>query len=155
MKSGTLDRAGAPGGVEVAQDVKPVMLLTVNVPFDKVAVDFAVETAVQTGAELFICTAVPVALGNPASHVARSFGEGITRTDADDITRDARDLGVRVTQYVFHNPNPVKAALVVIRDTGVGLVVFGSDRTQMNRWSFRRIAKRIRRDACCLVWTNE
>ena len=96
-----------------------------------------------------------IGVGNPAIHVARSFGERITRNDADDVGREAKRLGVRVTQLVFHNPKPVRAALEVIRDTGVGLVVFGSDRRQMNRWSFKRIAKRIRRDCACLVWTNE
>jgi nucleotide-binding universal stress UspA family protein len=55
----------------------------------------------------------------------------------------------------FHNPKPASAALEVIRDTDVGLVVFGADRRRLGRWSFKRIARRIRRDATCLVWTNE
>ena len=155
MTPATLDRSRVPAAPAVAQDVKPVMLLTIDVPFDRVAADFAVETAAETGAELYICTAVPIGVGNPAIHVARSFGERITRNDADDVGRDAKRLGVRVTQLVFHNPKPVRASLEVIRDTGVGLVVFGSDRRQMSRWSFKRIAKRIRRDCACLVWTNE
>ena len=155
MRGATLDRSGTPVAAAIARTVKPVMLLTVNVPFDRVAVDFAVETAVQTGAELYICTAVPIAVGNPASHVARSFGDGVTKADSHEVAEYAKDLGVRTTQLVFHNPKPVNAALDVIRDTGVGLVVFGADRSHMNGWSFRRMAKRIRRDACCLVWTNE
>ena len=155
MSSQTLDRPVAPVETGVAQDVKPVMLLTIDVPFDRTAADFAIDTAVETGAELYICMAVPIGVGTPGLHVARSFGERITRDDADDVGRIAKRLGVRVTQLVFHNPKPVQAALEVIRETGVGLVVFGSDRRQMSRWSFKRIAKRIRRECVCLVWTNE
>ena len=151
----TLRRPTEPASAGVAQDVKPVMLLTMDVPFDRVAVEFAVETSVETGAELYICDAVPIALGNPAVVAARSFGERETRDDVDDVTRYARSLGVRVTQFVFHNPRPVQAALEVIKDKGVGLVVFGADRKRLGRWSFRRTARKIRRDAACLVWTNE
>ena len=155
MKGATLDGTLAPAATRIAQSVKPVMLLTVDVPFDRVAVYFAVDTAVETGAELYICDAVPIAVGNPAVATARSFGNRITRDDVDEVTLYARGLGVRVTQLVFHNPKPVSAALGVIRDTGVGLVVFGADRRHLGRWTFRRTAKRLRTDSACLVWTNE
>jgi hypothetical protein len=54
--------------------VRPVMLLTFDVPFDQVAVAFAVETAAETGAELYICDGVPVPTGNPAVAASRTFG---------------------------------------------------------------------------------
>lgn len=138
-----------------ATSVRPVMLLTFNVPFDDSAVEFAVETAAETGSVLYVCDAVPVALGNPASHGLRSFGERETRDDLDRVSALARRSGVRAPQLVFHNPKPVKAALEVIRNQGVGLLVFGADRSRLGRWSFRRAARRLRREASCLVWTNE
>jgi nucleotide-binding universal stress UspA family protein len=131
------------------------MLLTFNVPFDERAVGFAVETAAETGSMLYVCDAVPIQVGNPAAPGLRSFGELETRNDLDRVSALARESGVKVTQLVFHNPKPVKAALEVTRDQGVGLLVFGADRRRLGRWSFRRAAKRLRRDAGCLVWTNE
>ena len=132
--------------------VRPVMLLTFDVPFDRVAVAFAVETAAETGAELYICDGVPVATGNPAVAASRTFGASETRKDTDAVAREARERGVRTTQLVFHHPRPVHAALEVTRDEHVGLLVFGSDRKRIGRWNFRRIARRLRKSAPCLVW---
>ena len=39
------------------------MLLTLNTPLDPAAVRFAIETALETGAELLVCDAVPLAVG--------------------------------------------------------------------------------------------
>jgi hypothetical protein len=135
--------------------VRPVMLLTFDVPFDHHAVDFAVETAAETGAELYICDGVPVPTGNPAVAASRTFGASETRKDSDAVAREARERGVRTTQLVFHHPRPVHAALEVTRDEHVGLLVFGSDRKRIGRWNFRRIARRLRKSAPCLVWIAE
>jgi Universal stress protein family len=135
--------------------VRPVMLLTFDVPFDRVAVAFAVETAAETGAELYICDGVPVATGNPAVAASRTFGASETRQATDAVAREARQRGVRTTQLVFHHPRPVHAALEVTRDEHVGLLVFGSDRKRIGRWNFRRIARRLRKSAPCLVWIAE
>ena len=132
--------------------VRPVMLLTFDVPFDRSAVAFAVETAAETGAELYVCDGVPVATGNPAVAAARSFGTSETRRASDSVAREARERGSRTTQLVFHHPRPVHAALQVTRDEHVGLLVFGSDRERLGRWNFKRIARRLRKSAPCLVW---
>lgn len=132
--------------------VRPVMLLTFDVPFDRTAVAFAVETAAETGAELYICDGVPVPTGNPAVAASRSFGTSETRRASDSVAREARERGIRTTQLVFHHPRPVHAALEVTRDEHVGLLVFGSDRKRIGRWNFKRIARRLRKSAPCLVW---
>jgi hypothetical protein len=152
----TLRRPEAPSRLaEGPQAVRPVMLLTFDVPFDRTAVAFAVDSAAETGAELYICDGVPVPTGNPAVVGARTFGTSETRKASDDVARSARERGVRTTQLVFHHPRPVHAALGVTRDEGVGLLVFGSDRRRLGRWTFWRIARRLRKSAPCLVWTNE
>jgi hypothetical protein len=132
--------------------VRPVMLLTVDVPFDRAAVAFAVETAAETGAELFICDGVPVPTGNPAVAGARTFGTSETRKASDAVALEARQRGIRATQLVFHHPRPVHAALEVTKDEHVGLLVFGSERRRLGRWNFWRIARRLRKSAPCLVW---
>jgi hypothetical protein len=128
------------------------MLLTFDVPFDHVAVGFAVESAAETGAELYICDAVPIPTGNPAVVASRSFGTSETRAASAAVAHEARERGITATQLLFHHPRPVHAALEVTKDERVGLLVFGSDRARMGRLNFWRIARRLRKSAPCLVW---
>ena len=76
MRGATLDRPGTPAAAATARSVKPVMLLTVNVPFDRVAVDFAVETAVQTGAELYLLDYVRIARRWASNHTTATPAAG-------------------------------------------------------------------------------
>jgi hypothetical protein len=131
------------------------MLLTFDVPFNRAAAVFAVESAAETGAELFVCEGIPVAANPVVGGATRTFGTPETRAATDAIAREARERGVRTTQLLFHHPRPVHAALEVTRDEGVGLLVFGSDRERMGRWNFWRIARRLRKSAPCLVWIAE
>ena len=135
--------------------VKPVLLVTINTLFDPAAVEFAVATAAGTGAELLICDAVPMVTGYPASSGARTFGDRIILDEAEAIAAAARARGVRTTQLLFHNPRPVSAISTVCVNQGVGLLVFGSDRSKMGRLRFRHTARRLRREAPCLVWAND
>jgi universal stress protein family protein len=136
MPALTLDRPETPALLAAyPPSVRPVMLLTFDVPFDRAAATFAVETAAETGAELYVCDGIPVSTGNPAVPAARTFGTLETRDASDAIAREARELGVRATQLLFHHPRPVHAALEVTREEGVGLLVFGSDRARIGRWN--------------------
>ena len=47
---------------------------------------------------------------------------------------------------------PVQALLQVASERDAGLIVFGPHLGRVGRRRFRRAAKRIRRDAACLVW---
>lgn len=136
-------------------DVRPVMLLTLDVPFDARAVDFAIDSATETGALLFVCDAVPITVANPAAAAARTLGEKRTRKEATAIVHRARTRGARATQLVFHNPNPIRAALEVVKQENIGLLVFGPERAELGGRRFRSGARRLREGATCLVWTNE
>jgi hypothetical protein len=54
--------------------VRPVMLLTFDVPFDRTAVAFAVESAAETGAELYVCEGIPVSSNPAVGGATRTFG---------------------------------------------------------------------------------
>lgn len=156
MSGLTTERPGAALPVDAAPPtVRPVMLLTLNVPFDPAATEFALDSAAETGAELYVCDGVAINTGNPAAAAARTFGTPDTQADSRAVARDATLRGIKVTELVFHHPRPVRAAIDVTRDQQVGLLVFGADRSRLGRWGFRRAARRLRRDAPCLVWTNE
>lgn len=134
--------------------VRPVMLLTFDVPFERAAAAFALETAAETGAELFLCDGIPVG-PNPIVGTYRTFGSSEARAATDEIAQEARARGVRTKQLLFHHPRPVHAALEVMREEGVGLLVFGSDRARLGRLEFWRIARRLRKSAPCLVWISD
>ena len=152
MTRGTLDRPASPAAGQAERNVRPVMLLTLNVELEEPAIAFAIESAAEAGAELYICDAIPLEYRNYVGHVARQYAEQMNRKHLDAVARRARDHGVTTTQLAFHNPKPVKAALEVARTEHIGLLVFGPNRTELRKRTFRKAVKRIREDPPCLVW---
>lgn len=150
-----LDRPAPPRAAPVARDVRPVMLLTLNVELEERAIAFAIESAAQAGAELYICDAIPLEYRNYVGHVARQYAEQMNRKHLTAVAARARGLGVRTSQLAFHNPKPVKTALEVARGERIGLLVFGADRNELGKRSFRKAVERIQKDAPCLVWVDE
>ena len=155
MTRETLDRPAPPRAAPVAQSVRPVMLLTLNVELEEPAIKFAIDSAAQTGAQLYICDAIPLEYRNYVGHVARQYAEQIVRKHLDAVASRARERGVRTTQLAFHNPRPVKIALEVAKKEEVGLLVFGANRNELGRRFYRKALKRIREDAPCLVWVGD
>jgi nucleotide-binding universal stress UspA family protein len=155
MTGGTLDRVAPPPAATTGRRVKPVMLLTLNVELEEPAVKFAIESAGQTGAELWICDAIPLEYRNYVGHVARQYAEQVIRKHLNAVARRARESGVRTTQVAFHSPRPVKVALEVAQEEEIGLLVFGASRKELGKRYFRKAVKRIRADAPCLVWIDD
>jgi nucleotide-binding universal stress UspA family protein len=155
MTGGTLDRVAPPAAATTGRRVKPVMLLTLNVELEESAISFAIDSAAQTGAELYICDAIPLEYRNYVGHVARQYAEQINRKHLDAVARRARESGVTTSQLAFHSPRPVKIALEVARDEQIGLLVFGANRKGLGKRYFRKAIKRIRADAPCLVWVDD
>ena len=87
----------ARGRLPVAQSVRPVMLLTLNVELEEPAIEFAIDSAAQTGAELYICDAIPLEYRNYVGHVARQYAEQLNRKHLDAVARRARESGVTTT----------------------------------------------------------
>jgi nucleotide-binding universal stress UspA family protein len=151
----TRDRAAPPPATPVSLDVRPVMLLTLNVPPGEQAIEVAIGAAADSGAELYVCDAIPLEYRNYVGHVARQYSEHLNRKHLDAVAARARARGVRVTQMAFHNPKPIRTALEIAQSERIGLLVFGCDAKQLGRWTFRRAVKRIRDEATCLVWMPE
>jgi nucleotide-binding universal stress UspA family protein len=149
----TLDRAAPPPSAETAtRNVRPVMLLTLNVELEEPAIAFAIDSAAEAGAELYICDAIPLEYRNYVGHVARQYAEQMNRKHLDAVAKRARDHGVTTTQLAFHNPKPVKTALEVAQSERIGLLVFGANRKGLGNRTFRKAVKRIRENPPCLVW---
>jgi nucleotide-binding universal stress UspA family protein len=155
MTRATLDRAAPPATAPVGQSVRPVMLLTLNVELEEPAIEFAIDSAGQAGAELWVCDAIPLEYRNYVGQVAHQYTEQRIRKHLDAVARRARDRGVATTQLAFHNPRPVKIALEVAKEEQIGLLVFGAKRDELGRRFYRKAIKRIRADAPCLVWIDD
>ena len=138
-----------------ASIARPVMLLTCNVPFDPVAVRVAVDAAGDSGAELYICDAIPLGSFTYVDQMARKFAEHANRRELDAVAQDARGRGIRTTQIAFHNRKPIVTALEVCHDARIGLLVFGADRKRLGRGTHRRAVSRLQRDARCLLWVTD
>ena len=132
---------------------KPVMLLTFNVPFAAEAVRFAIDAAGDAGSGLMVCDGIPLNV-NPAARGPRSFGDPDALDSATAAVRQAVESGIQAEQFLFHSPRPERAAMEVARDHRVGLLVFGPDPARYGRWRHRRAARRVSRNAPCLVWTQ-
>jgi len=137
-------------GTVTSTTVRPVMLLTLDLPLDARAQRFALETALGAGCTLMICDAVPVGPHSPATLRMRG------RPDADASLRaaagEARSLGVPVDELIFHSTRPLTAASALCAERGVGLLVFGPSRAAAGRWRYRSWSRRVRRETPCLVW---
>ncbi len=155
MTSGAVVSDRGVAGEATLSTARPVMLLTCNVPFDGAAVRVAVDAAGESGAELYICDAIPLGYSTYVDPMARRFAEHDNRRELDSVARDARARGIRTTQMAFHNPKPIAAALEVCREERIGLLVFGADRRRLGRWSHGRAVRRLRRDARCLLWVSD
>lgn len=139
-----------PGG-------RPILLGTLDTPFDHAAVTFAVDTAVELGQRLIIANFVE----RPPLPLSAMLGYDdlpYTPEMADSLeqpARLARSLGVEVTRLRVKSFHPVQAILEVISEQGAGIFVFGPDRRKIRRLQYWRAARAIRSRATALVWLAE
>jgi len=136
---------------------RPILLGTLDTPFDHAAVTFAVDTAVELGQRLIIANFVE----RPPLPLSAMLGYDdlpYTPEMADSLeqpARLARSLGVEVTRLRVKSFHPVQAMLEVISEQGAGIFVFGPDRRKIRRLQYWRAARAIRSKATALVWLAE
>ncbi len=133
---------------------RPVLLATLEVPFDEAAAAFAVDAAVECGQPLIVAAVVEMPLGP----MCVLMGYGDLEPPEDEAARFrapaelAHTLGVEVERLRVRSPHPIDALLELVAERAPGLFVFGPDRSQLKPRVFRKVAKKIRERATCLVW---
>ena len=140
---------GSPG--------RPVLLATLDVPFDQDAVVFAVDSAVEMGARLIVVNVVerpPLPLSTILGYEDLPYPPEMAESLAEPV-RLARSLGVEVTRLRVKSFHPIQAMLEVLAEQGAGIFVFGPDRRKIRRLRYRRAARAIRENATSLVWLAE
>jgi nucleotide-binding universal stress UspA family protein len=144
----------APPGTAV-DGTRPVLLATLNAPWDPAAAAVAVDAAVETGQPLIVanvahlpplgmCVNMRYRLEDPPELAAA------LRAPAEL----ARSLGLRVELLHVLSPRPVAALVELAVERCPGLLVFGPDRSRVGRRAYRKAAKAIRTEVPCLVWLD-
>jgi Universal stress protein family len=153
----TIDRGvRAPAGSGVGRSrASPVLLATLAVRIDLRAEAMAIDSALETGARLIVANMLELP---PYPLTFMLAPEYATLPHEEDLgavrgtAERAAASGVRTELLRVTSPRPVRALLELVSERGAGLLVFGPDRSVTPRLRFRAAARRVRRDAACLVW---
>ena len=142
----TAGMAGAGG--------RPVMLATLDVPFDPDAVVFAVDSAVELGQRLIVANFVeqePLPLSAMMGYDDLPYTPEMAESLAEPV-RLAVSLGVAVARLRVKSFRPVQAIVEVVAEENAGLLVFGPDRSRIRRLRYQRAARVIRDRVTALIW---
>src|SRR6266568_7815008 len=122
---------------------RPVLLATLDVPFDQAAVIFAVDSAVELGQRLIIANFVERAPLPLSAMLGYDDLPSPPQLEASlrEPAQLAASLGVEVTRLRVKSFHPIQAMLEVLAEQGAGLFVFGPDRRRIRRLRYRRAAR--------------
>ncbi len=137
---------GSPG--------RPILLATLDVPFDHEAVVFAVDAAAEMGERLIVANVVerpPLPLSTMLGYEDLPYPPEMAQSLAEPV-RLARSLGVEVIRLRVKSFHPIPALLEVAAEQDPGLLVFGPDRRRIARLRYWRAARAIRSTVTTLVW---
>jgi len=136
---------------------RPILLGTLDTPFDHDAVTFAVDSAVELGQRLIIANFVerpPLPLSAMLGYDDLPYTPEMAES-LEQPARLARSLGVEVTRLRVKSFHPIQAMLEVVSEQGAGIFVFGPDRRKIRRLKYWRAARAIRSKVTALVWLAE
>jgi Universal stress protein family len=135
---------------------RPVVLATLAVRVHPSAERMAIDSAIEAGVPLLIVNLIPLP---PYPRTIVLVGADATtlphEEDLDELRATARraaELGVKTELLRVRTRHAVKALLEILHERDVGLLVFGPHLRMVGRLRFRRTARRVRREADCLVW---
>jgi nucleotide-binding universal stress UspA family protein len=135
---------------------RPVVLATLSVRVDPSAERMAIDSALEAGVPLVL---VNILRFRPYPTTLLLVGhEGMNLPHEEDLeavrataTR-AAELGVKTELLRVTTRRPVQALLEIVVERDAGLLVFGPDLKLTSRLRFRSLARRLRREANCLLW---
>jgi hypothetical protein len=135
---------------------RPVLLGTLSVRIDPAAEDMAIASALEAGVPLIVANMLHLA---PYPATMMLLGPEFATLPHEEALEEVRataaraaSLGIRTELLRVTTRHPVRALLQIATEREAGLLVFGPDGARGGRWRFRAAARRVRRDAPCLVW---
>jgi hypothetical protein len=134
---------------------RPVLLATLSVRIDPDAERVAIESALEAGVPLIIANMLQM---RAYSTTLRLAPEYVTLPHEEDLeavretAQRAAAWGIRTELLRVMSPRPLTALIELIDERRPGLVVLGPDVRRTSRLRLRMAARRVRREADCLVW---
>jgi nucleotide-binding universal stress UspA family protein len=149
------DRTAAPpqGARRAA---RPVVLATLSVKIDAAAEEMAVASALEAGVALIVANMLHLPPYPATVMLVGPEAATLPHEEALDEVRAtaarAAALGIRTELLRISSRHPVRALLQLVAERDAGLLVFGPATGRIRGPRLRAAARRVRRDAPCLVW---
>jgi nucleotide-binding universal stress UspA family protein len=134
---------------------RPVLLGTLSVRVDPTAERMAIDSAVESRAKLILANMLALPPYPLTFMLAREYATLPHEEDRDEVrgtAERAAALGIETELLRVSSRRPVTALIELAHEREAGLLVFGPDLSRTSRWRFRAAARRVRREAGCLVW---
>jgi hypothetical protein len=134
---------------------RPVVLATMSVRVDPAAERMAIESALDTRARLIVANLLPLPPFPLTLALAREYATLPHEEDLEAVRATARRAaacGLQTELLRISSPRPVVALIELIRERRAGLLVLGPDKHRTPRLQLWLAARRVRREAECLVW---
>jgi hypothetical protein len=149
------DRTAAPPEA-ARRRARPVVLATLSVRIDPSAEEMAVASALEAGAPLIVANMIHLPPYPATVMLVGPGGATLPHEEALDEVRGtagrAAALGIRTELLRISSRHPVRALLELVAERDAGLLVFGPAAGRIRGPRLRAAARRVRRDAPCLVW---
>ena len=134
---------------------RPVVLATLSVRIDPNAERMAIESALDAHARLIIANMLmlpphPTTLVLAREHATLPHEEDLA--SVRETAHRAAARGVETELLRISSRRPLIALIELIAERHAGLVVLGPDQQRAPRWWLWLAARRVRRQAGCLVW---
>ena len=135
---------------------RPVVLGTLSVRVDPSAERMAIDSAIEASVPLVIANILRLRPMPTTLALVGPEGLNLPHEEDLDAVREtaarAAALGVETELLRVTTRHPINALLEVVRERNAGLLVFGPDIRLTGRLRFRFAARRLRREADCLIW---
>jgi nucleotide-binding universal stress UspA family protein len=151
------DRAAVSPGASVKAPFKPrpVILATLSVRIDPNAERMAFDSALDAGSLLIVANMIPMRAYPMTMILAPQYMTLPHEEDLDAVRATAERAaarGIKTELLRITARHPLSALIDLVREREAGLLVLGPDLRRTSRWHLRLAARRVRRDAPCLVW---
>jgi nucleotide-binding universal stress UspA family protein len=134
---------------------RPVVLATLSVRVDPNAERMAFESALDANAPLILANMLTLPPYPTTVVLARQYLTLPHEEDLEEVRATARRaaaLGIKTELLRITSLRPLTSLIELVRERRAGLVVLGPDVRRTPRLQLWLAARRVRRQADCLVW---
>jgi hypothetical protein len=148
-------REGGPTSAATGGPARPVVLATLSVRVDARAERMALESALEARVPLVVANMLRMPAFSTTLLIAPEYATLPHEEDLEAVRATARraaEWGIPTELLRIMSPRPLTALIELIQERRPGLVVLGPDVSRTSRRRLRAAARKVRREADCLVW---